>query len=126
MNLYINTTRDDHVIEVFLKKEGKIMARKRAKAKYAQAEKLLPLIDKILELNKIKLKDIKKIEVENHGESFTSLRIGILTANALAYALGIHVSSPESDNIKTQNNKINIVEPIYSREPNITIPKKKI
>ncbi|MFH0973018.1 MAG: hypothetical protein V1768_03475 [Patescibacteria group bacterium] len=88
-----------------------------------QAEKLLPAIDKLLKKNKIKLSDIKKIQVENQGGSFTALRIGVVTANALGYALGIPVEGTQklenrqqitdSRNQKSKNN-FSVVEPIYT------------
>ncbi len=45
------------------------------------------------------------------------MRIGIVTANALAYALNIPVYAP-----KEKENKDNIVKPEYNREPFITKP----
>ena len=124
MNLHINTTTPDEII-LSLEFEGKIFAVKKVKAARSQAEKLLPAIDKLLLAKKIKLSQLKKIVVANYGGSFTSLRIGVITANALAYALRIPVE-PE---IKTkQKNKqfseYSLVEPIYDREPNIGISKK--
>lgn len=121
MILHIDTTKD-HKIEVIFKDDGKQIIRKNISAKYAQAEKLLPLIDKILKEKKFNLKDIEKIEVENRGGGFTALRIGVLTANALGYALGVRVvSNAECRMSNLGNKKFSIVMPIYDREPNITI-----
>ena len=61
---------------------------------------------------------IKKIVVVNVGESFTALRIGVLTANALGYALGIPVISNQGT-VATKLKKFSVVAPIYQREPNI-------
>ncbi len=107
MILYINTSKND-LIEIAVKSADKLVATKKIKSHRSQAEKLLPAVEKLLKLKKIKLKNLSEIEVENRGGSFTSLRIGVITANALAYALGIGKK---------------IVEPIYDREPEIT--KKK-
>ena len=84
-----------------------------------QAEKLLPLINEFLRNNSIELTDITSIKVNNVGSSFTSLRIGVITANALGFALGIKVKSFEKSN--NNNNKFNIISPIYDKEPNITV-----
>ncbi len=111
MILIIDTTLDDHRVYIAIKKDRKIVIEKKFEAKYAQAEKLLPEIDKLLKKKKISLTDIKKIRVENKGGTFTSLRIGVITANALGYALGIPVNEVES------NKNMNIVKPEYNREP---------
>ncbi|MBU1160797.1 MAG: hypothetical protein ABII99_01050 [Patescibacteria group bacterium] len=138
MDLYINTTKNNsEFIEIALKKGAETAppqfsslceenwggAVSAIKAKRMQAEKLLPAIDKLLKKNKIKLSDIKKIQVENQGGSFTALRIGVVTANALGYALGIPVEGTQklenrqqitdSRNQKSKNN-FSVVEPIYT------------
>jgi len=115
MILYINTTQGSN-IEISIEDGDKIIANKKFSAKYKQAEKLLPEIDKLLQKSKNKLDDIKKIEVVNNGDentSFTALRIGVVTANALGYALGIPVN-------KNKIKNFNIIKPIYNKEPNIT------
>jgi len=120
MILYINTTDNDKVV-LAIKKENKVLYEIKFGARFKQAEKLLPEIDKLLKKKKIKLKDFAKIEVENYGGSFTSLRIGVITANALGFALGIPVIGTNGKNLKSQ--KLSIVKPIYDREPNITKPR---
>ena len=70
---------------------------------------------------------MKKIKVENYGGSFTSLRIGVITANALAYALKIPVEANSKINHKNKKFGLySIVEPVYDREPNIGISKKML
>ncbi|MBU0897781.1 tRNA (adenosine(37)-N6)-threonylcarbamoyltransferase complex dimerization subunit type 1 TsaB [Patescibacteria group bacterium] len=125
MILYIDTTKNDQVT-IIVKDNGVEVVAKSFSAPRQQAERLLPEIDKLLKNKKIKLKDLEKIEIENSGGSFTSLRIGITTANVLGYALGIPVIgiSGKTKIIKSKNNrKFNIVEPIYNREPNITVKR---
>ncbi len=87
-----------------------------------QAEKLLPEIDNMLRKNNINLDQIEKIQVEAGGEGFTALRIGILTANTLGYALGIPVEPMSGKECKSkgESGKFDVVEPEYNREPNIT------
>lgn len=126
MTLYINTVSGEEII-IALYDQDKLIGQKKIIAPRQQSEKLLPAIDKLLKLKKVKLKDLKKISVENYGGSFTSLRIGVITANALAYALKIPV---EAKSKKPQKNKkfgtYSIVEPVYDREPNIGISKKPL
>lgn len=90
----------------------------------SQSEKLLPLIVGLLGKNGYKLMDMTKIKVENRGASFTSLRVGVVTANALAYALKIPIISKNGTVNKVDN--IEMVEADYDREPNITISTKKM
>ncbi|MDP2830607.1 MAG: hypothetical protein Q8O21_00910 [bacterium] len=130
MILFIDTTQGDDIV-IALKEGDRVAAQKRVKAKYAQAEKLLPLIDKMLARNKLKIKDIKKIKVVNRGDSpdaviktsFTALRIGAVTANALGFALRVPAEGTVKGREEFKNGlkKFNIVEPIYGKEPNITL-----
>lgn len=122
MILYIDTTQGD-IIEIRILDNKKVIAQKKASAKYAQAEKLLPLVGKVLKKNKLSFNDIKEIKVNNKGGSFTSLRIGVVTANAIGYALGIPVEGELGGKLKGK--KLDVVAPMYSGEPNITIKKKK-
>jgi len=116
MILYINTASQIE-IEVGLKVEGIFVVKSKIEAERTQSEKLIPVIENILKKNKFKLKDIEGIEVENSGGSFTSLRIGTATANALGFSLGVPVRGAVGQTKKV--GEINIVEPIYDREPEI-------
>ncbi len=130
MILYIDTTKND-IVEIALKQGSLILAGKKFKARYRQAEKLLPEIDKMLKIKKLKLSVIKIIQVANQGGSFTSLRIGVVTANALGYALGVPVVAEEvkgvakgykkSKKVVVDGKNIYMVKPKYEREPNITV-----
>lgn len=130
MILYIDTTQNN-LVEIGIKVKKKFIARKKFGSRLSQAEKLLPAIVQLLKDNKFKPKDIKSIEVINQGGSFTSLRIGVVTANALGYALGIPVSGSQKLKVKshlssavplsgTKGEKFLVVKPLYNREPEIT------
>ena len=116
MILCIDTTKKESVI-LRVMENNKEIACVEQKASYAQAEKLLPTFKKILKKNKAKLKDIKEIIVNNDGGTFTSSRIGVVTANALAFALNVPIQGACG---KVLNKKgINIVKPKYNSEPKI-------
>lgn len=122
MVLHIDTT-EKGFIEILVMDKKKTVAGKRISVSMKEAEKLLPMVENLLKKAKINLKKIKKIQVANQGGTFTSLRIGVITANALGYALGVPVKGQKNKKTRKQENKkkIYIVEPIYDREPNITV-----
>ncbi|MDO8668400.1 MAG: hypothetical protein Q7K35_04925 [bacterium] len=126
MILYIDTTKNNSV-EIGIKDKNKFVCKNKFSSERTQAEKLLPNIAKMLKSAKLKLSDLKGIEVANQGGSFTSLRIGVITANALGYALAIPVSGEKGETKKVKNGKLsfNIVKPEYDSEPIITVKKKK-
>lgn len=125
MILSINTIKNNsEEIEISLSDNNKIIAGKTFKAKYEQAEKLLQGIDILLNEAKINFNQIKKIKIENKGGSFTALRIGVITANSLGYALGIRVIGSIQSRNRRKSQEYNIIEPIYSKKPNITKRKK--
>src|SRR3990167_8434883 len=66
---------------------------------------LLPMIDQIIKKNKMKIGDIKGIEVNVGPGSFTGTRVGVAVANALGFALDIPVNSKKGK----------IVLPVYEK-----------
>ena len=63
--------------------------------KYQQSELLLDEIRQMLEQQRITVNDLEGIMVVNGPGDFSGLRIGVATANALAYGLGIRVVGVE-------------------------------
>lgn len=90
MILTINT-KDQKVVKVSLKKEGKVVKSLRESREYG-SQVLLPLIMKLLKTSNCELKTLQRIEVETGPGSFTGLRVGVSVANALGFALGITVN----------------------------------
>jgi hypothetical protein len=117
MELLIDTT-DKNFLILALRAKGKVVASKKIKTHFNQSEKLWPALDKLLKANKIKTANLKKIIVTNGQGSFTSLRIGVTAANALAFAWGLKVED-EQGHFKPSG-RLRIVEPVYDRGPNIT------
>ncbi len=116
MILIINTTQPNLII-LKLKKNSAIVTETEFDTNRNQAELLLPAIEAFAKKNKIKLKDLEAIEVVNGAGSFSSLRLGIVTANALGYAFNIPVHDDSDLVMKTKG--LNIIDPIYNAEPNI-------
>lgn len=132
MFLFIDTTEDEIILALFEK--DKLINQISEKARYRQSELLLIRIDAFLRKSKGSLDSLKGIIVAKGPGSFTGTRIGVTTANALAFALDIPILGIKKENlgfqklIKKYRSKIRDKEPIlpiYSKPPNITIKKKK-
>lgn len=120
--LFIDTvTRQGSYVAI--KQDGQVVADLFQEGSRNQAEQLLASVIRLLVENKIQLSEIVQIEVVNTGGSFTSLRIGVVVANALAYGLETEVKG--SDGQVLTGAEYGIVEPQYSSEPSITIKKEK-
>ncbi len=116
MELYIDTS-DNQNIKLSLLKEGILLCEKSEEAQYRQSEKLLPLIVSFLADNGLSKEELSSIRVNEQGEGFSSLRLGVVVANALAYGLGIEVIDSKGKNLKAGD--ISLVRPEYASEPNI-------
>jgi len=130
-------TADITNVYLGLIERGQIIAERKFKAQYQQAEKLLPEIDKLLLKKGIKLSNLKSFGVVAGPGPFTALRIGIAAANTLAWALGkpafgvkLNEFTDEASlakicELRSKKAKVGaIIEPFYGREPNITIKKE--
>lgn len=139
MFLFINSQDQEKITIALIKSDGILLFKKTLKAKFKHSEKLLPAIDKILKKCKIKIESLKGIVVVRGLGSFTSLRIGVVTANTLAWALKIPVLGiklSQSRNLRQlidqSIKKIKEVKsgkfvlPFYGKKLNITWPKTKV
>jgi len=135
MILIINTA-DQKQVFIGLANKGKLVTKKKFQAQYQQAEKLLVEIDKLLKTQNSKLITLTGIVVVTGPGPFTALRIGVITANTLAWALKIPVTGIKlaefeniDDLIKVSEERMKkanvgtIIEPFYGRESNITSKK---
>ncbi len=90
--LYIDTT-DNQKVKVSINNDKKMTLV--SKASVLRAQTVLPLIEKLLKINKLQLKDLTEIQVNTGPGSFTGIRVGLSVANALSYALGIKVNGKD-------------------------------
>ncbi|MFA6382650.1 MAG: tRNA (adenosine(37)-N6)-threonylcarbamoyltransferase complex dimerization subunit type 1 TsaB [Candidatus Buchananbacteria bacterium] len=129
-------TADEKKVFIGLAEKDKLAAKREFTAQYRQAEKLLVEIDKLLASRACKPASLQAIFVVLGPGPFTALRIGVVTANTLAWALKIPVVGIKLDEFKDIDQLIKIggqkikrtkigrtVEPFYGREPNITLKK---
>ncbi len=97
-------TSDNKQIIIQLVIDGKIIE-SFLKSTLLKSDACLPLINDLLNKNKVDILEVDEIEVNQGPGSFTGLRVGASIANALGYLLKIPV-----------NNKMigELVNPIYN------------
>jgi len=133
MFLYINSVQVEGLVLALINNQGQILEFKKIKARYKQSEKLLVKIEKIVGR---KLKNLRGVIVVKGPGSFTALRIGLTTANVLAWSLSIPIVGLElNDGLSDKEliakgyqqiikkKKFKIILPLYGQEPNITLKK---
>jgi len=89
--LFISTY--DRLINISLLKNGKILNTLEEMSKQNHSILVMPMIEKILNDNKISTSDLNEIIVVNGPGSFTGVRIGIVIAKTLAYTLDIPIKT---------------------------------
>ncbi len=136
MILFINTASPEIITLALLDRKGNILVKKNIQAKYKQSEKLLVEIEKIIETHSnASLQELTGVIAVKGPGSFTALRIGLTTANTMAFGLGIPVAGVmdgEFEKIAKEGvEKLKTVKsgsyvmPEYGMEPNITIKQDK-
>lgn len=94
------------------------------------AKDLLARLDTLVDRNN-SWEDVEKVIVFKGPGSFTSLRIGITTANTIAYARGVPIVGTDGEDwlraglerlAAGENDQV--VLPLYGADPHITAPKK--
>lgn len=137
MYLIIHTAQFDKIELGIANTKGEVIAAFSKQVTFHESEKLLPSIITFLKREKKSLHDLKAIAVHlGPGGSFTGLRVGVVTANALAYSLDIpNVGVPAADNLEEvamkgftmfkKRKKPMVLVPEYGKKPNITLPKSK-
>jgi len=136
MILIINTIVSNKLYFALAEK-GKIIKKIEAMVNRAQAEKSLVLIDRLFREVSRRPRVLKGIVVVSGPGGFSSVRLGVLIANTLSYALnipsvGLATRIPKSlvDLAVMGTKKLlgkkgfNLVRPFYGAEPHITKVKK--
>ncbi|MEI8361264.1 MAG: tRNA (adenosine(37)-N6)-threonylcarbamoyltransferase complex dimerization subunit type 1 TsaB [bacterium] len=121
MQLYIDTSNRE-VIVLRIYQHEQVVGELIIPAERRQSEELLPGIVLLLKQVNLEMKDLTSIKVNNAGGSFTSLRIGVVTANALAYALGIPIEANSLADIKSVG-QLRVAVPKYDSAPDIIVKK---
>src|SRR3989338_5955306 len=117
MTLFIDTTDNDLVKITLLVKDKKFSKQWRTRR---LSETLMPQISALIEKNKKKISDLKKIIVVRGPGFFSRVRTGVATA--LAYGLNIRVAGVEVGQKEKKFSRL--VLPFYQKPPNITKSKR--
>ncbi len=136
MILIINTSNKDG-FEIILANKKNDFLIKKVKGNFNYSEKLLVNIDKLLSKTNSNISKLKGIGVVVGPGGFSSIRVGVATANALVYALNLPIVALKSSDFLNNNElvekvfldykknpKKQLAMPYYDRDPNITLPKK--
>lgn len=139
MVLFIDTTDGKTVLLAFVDRRGRCVAKRRLRAWYRQTQVVLPAIDRLRQTLKLPLSSLKGLMVVSGPGPFTALRVGVLTANTIAWALqlplvGIRTAAGATfETLTTQGlGKLKnvtaptIVVPYYGQAPNVTISHKRL
>ena len=93
------------------------------------ASTILEKIEQLLTLQGETLQGVKRVGIYEGPGSFTGLRIGFSTANALGYSLDVPVVQATGDDwiqkcITAKSDKFIPASPKYGQEPHITAQKR--
>lgn len=131
MFLILNTSDNEKVSLVLIREKSVI--KEEFEIDFFESEKILLLINRFLKKNKTKLVNLKGLGVFMGPGPFTALRVGIVVANTLAYALNIPVYGFKENEVRNprklrnrieQNKSKVLIRPFYGQLPSITKPKK--
>lgn len=89
ITLVIDTSSSEQ-IRVGVEHDGKMT--EASARKQTQAQMVLPMIEKLLRSQKLKLSDITEIKVHTGPGSYTGLRVGIAIVNMLGALLGVPIN----------------------------------
>lgn len=73
---------------------------------FLKSEAALPVIDKLLHRNSLKIEQITEVEINKGPGSFTGLRVGAAIANALSFLLKVSVNGKKVGELE---------EPVYNK-----------
>lgn len=129
LSFLIDTTTQ--TAKIGLAEDNKITAQHSWEANQKLAEELTSKISKLLSENNKTLSEVKNILVRSGPGGFSTLRIGVVTANTLGFGLDIPVFGIEGEFTSWEEMlkmpreaKSEPVKPIYAFPPRITILKK--
>lgn len=135
MKLIINPTVHNKTTIVL--DEGGLFYSRSFSSGFGEKDKLLKEINLFLKKKNTTIKDLRGIGVVLGSGPFTALRMGVVIANTLGYALNLKTAGIKLAEFKSEKEMVEkfrsrfkkskgfkILEPFYGRPPNITKPKR--
>jgi tRNA A37 threonylcarbamoyladenosine modification protein TsaB len=134
--LYFDNTAGTRLI-FLLQKNNKIIRQERSVIKFTE-QKILAFLEKFLNANKIKTRELAALAVNLGPGAFSNLRKAVVTFNILAWVLKIPIVGIKAGEFQNErelfkliqtrlkNKKFLPVVPFYDKEPNITKPKSSL
>lgn len=131
--LRLDTSLRQSVLEL-LKQDGTIISKQIISDNEVLSSVLLISVDKMLKSANCERSEICGIVVQPGPGSYTGLRIGLTSANFIAYVLNVPIFSEETNNIsqlikdgKIFKEKFSFpVVPVYGNAPHITKAKSRL
>jgi len=116
MGNYLLIDTSSSKAQIALADENKIIVQKIWDSYQDLSDKLLPNIEKLLALKKIKPEDLKGVIVYLGPGTFTGLRIGITVANAFVYSFSIPIVGVKGKSFGKEKFEIKNLKPIDLNE----------
>lgn len=139
MFCFIDSSDSDRCTVALCQADGTALARRTIRQPFAHAEKMLPTLAALLKQTRTTLAALTGVAVVIGPGGFTSIRIGVSTANALAFSIGIPVvglrRTPadaaeqlmRQGAIALRHARLGVlVAPQYGHRPNITMAKHRL
>jgi len=127
--LFIDTSGERTIVQA-LDENLKVVRNASKDGQKNQSENLLKLIDKVLRQSKKSAPEVRGIFVMRGPGSYTGLRVGVATANTLAYMWGINTlgieKNLEIEDVGKLQRSNKPVLPKYSYPPKITKEKSRL
>jgi len=117
--LFINSSADQTLIGLFV--NGEMIAQKLIEIRSELSQRLLIEIDQLIKDNNFQ---IESVSVFAGPGSYTGLRIGITTANFIAWSLRVPIYEADAGGAVT--NQKDYILPVYLQAAHITKPKLKL
>lgn len=138
MILCLDTSSNERLTVALASADGRVRWHKTVPVYFQQSEKLLAVLDSFLRAKRVRLARLSGVAVVSGPGGFTSLRIGVITANTLAYALRIPVlglrlidgrggmeTLAKKAAVKLRQERLGtFVTPFYGGPPHITTAKE--
>mgnify|MGYP000324190565 CR=1 FL=1 len=97
MDIILGIETSTDILSICLMRNEECLALYSSHSGSSHCERIVPLIEEMLEAASLKYEDLSAVAVSAGPGSFTGLRIGVNTAKTLAHHLGIPLAGVNSE-----------------------------